>query len=245
MGKCHIKRINAPKRWDVLRRQKCFISRPNAGRDFSLCMALNTVLKELLVKTTTTKESKFLIHNKQVLVNGKVRFDEKFPVGFLDVVSFPLLKESYRLLINKKSKLFMIKINDEEAKLKLSKVMNKQVLSADAVQLNCSDGKNFLFKANDVALKNIGINDTVLYSLADNKIIQVLKLEKGALVYLYKGKHAGRVLPINDFKEGNMIFKTEDEVFETERTYAFVIGKEKPVITLGLKIDDKTEAKAK
>jgi small subunit ribosomal protein S4e len=204
-------------------------------------MALNTVLKELLGKTTTTKESKFLIHNKQVLVNGKVRFDEKFPVGFLDVVSFPLLKENYRLLINKKSKLFMIKINDEEAKLKLSKVMNKQVLSADTVQLNCSDGKNFLFKANDAALKNISINDTVLYSLADNKIIQVLKLEKGALVYLYKGKHAGRVLPINDFKEGNMIFKTEDELFETKRTYAFVIGKEKPVITLGLKIEVKTK----
>ena len=149
MVKNHIKRIDAPRRWDILRKSSKFITRLNPGRDMSLSISLNTVLKELLNKTKTTKESKHLIKNKEVLVNGKGYHDEKFPVGFLDVVSFPSLKEHYRLLVNEKNKLFILKIGEEEAKAKLSKVMNKTQLSKDKFQINCSDGRNFMFKSND------------------------------------------------------------------------------------------------
>jgi small subunit ribosomal protein S4e len=232
MVKDHIKRINAPKRWDVLRKSNTFISRPNAGRDFSLCLSLNTVLKELLGKTKTTKESKYLIKNKGVMVNGKIVYDEKYPVGFFDIVSFPASGESFRLIVNEENVLFLLKTRGEDAQLKLSKVLDKKTLSKDTVQLNCSDGRNFLFKASDASLKGISINDSLLYSIADRKIKQHIKLEKGAVVYLYKGKHTGNVVTVDDFKGANIIFKMGKEVFETKRAYAFVIGKEKPVITV-------------
>jgi small subunit ribosomal protein S4e len=232
MGKSHIKRINAPKRWDILRKGNVFISRPNAGRSLELAISLNSVIKEFLHKTKTTKESKYLMKRQGVFVNGKRRYDEKFPVGFLDVVSFPSIKENYRLLVNRKDKLFLLKISDEDAKLKLSKVVDKKYLSEDKIQLNCSDGRNFLLRKDDALLKEVKKNDSVLYSLYENKIIKSLKLEQGALVYLYKGKHVGNLAAVDGFKAENIVFKLGKDVFETKKAYAFVVGKGKPEISI-------------
>jgi small subunit ribosomal protein S4e len=232
MVKNHIKRINAPKRWDILRKETKFISRPNAGRDFSLSLALNTVLKEMLGKTKTTKESKFLIRYKSVLVNGVRRYDEKFPVGFLDVITFPELKENYRLLVNDKNKLFAMRIPETEAGLKLSKVSDKKELKGGIYQFNCSDGRNFLMKKGESKAAEIKSNDTILYTMPDQKIKESLKLEKGALVFLYQGKHIGHLVKVEDFKESNIVFSLQGEKMETKRKYAFVVGKDKSVISL-------------
>lgn len=232
MVKNHIKRINAPKRMNVHRKENIFITRPKPGRDFSLCVSLNTVLKEMLNKTKTTKESKHLIKKQGVLVNGKRRYDEKHPVGFLDVVSFPILKEDYRLVVDDKNKIFMLKINNEEAKLKLSKVLNKRHLPKNKVQINFSDGRNFLLGKENSDIQELKMDDSVLYTIPDNKVKKVLKLEKGALVYLYKGKHTGLLVNINDFKRENIIFKEGEHVFETKKAYAFVVGKTGPIISV-------------
>lgn len=229
----HLKRINAPKRWNILRKGFKFITRPNAGRDFSLCIALNTVLKELLNKTQTTKESKYLIRNKGVLINWKPVFDEKYPVGLFDVISFPATSENYRLLVNQKNKLFLLKIRDDDAKLKLSKVWNKKNLPKGIVQINCSDGRNFMMKANDPLLKDISINDSIFYTIPEHKIKQVIKLEKGSIVFLYKGKHIGQTVTVNDFKRENIFFELGNETFETKKVYAFAVGKDKPAVFLG------------
>jgi small subunit ribosomal protein S4e len=243
MVKDHIKRINAPKRWDVLRKENMFITRPNAGRDFTLCLPLNTVLKEMLSKTQTTKESKYMIKNKDVMINSNYVYDEKYPVGFLDVVSFPALDENYRLLVNEENTLFFLKIKNDEAKLKLSKVWNKKNLSKGTVQINCSDGRNFEMKSNDPVLHEIKIFDSISYTIPDHQIKQVLKLEKGALVFLYKGKHIGKVVMVDDFKRENIIFRLDHDVFETKKAYAFVIGKDKPVISVTDKLVAAKEAK--
>jgi small subunit ribosomal protein S4e len=232
MVKNHMKRINAPSGWNILRKKHAFITRPNAGRDMSLCISLNTVLKEMLNKTRTTKESKHLLKRQGVFVNGMKRYDEKFPVGFLDVISFPDVKENYRLLVNQKNKIFLMKINEEEAKIKLSKVTDKKILSNDLVQINCSDGRNLILKKDDPNLKQISTNDSLLYSIPEQKIKQVIKLEKGALVFLYKGKHTGLLVFVDAFDQNNIVFKEDDHVFETKKAYAFVVGKDKPVLSV-------------
>jgi len=243
MVKNHIKRINAPRRWDILRKGSTFVSRPNPGRDFTLCLPLNTVLKEMLNKTSTTKESKYLIKNKGVLVNGRAFYDEKAPVGFLDVVSFPALGENYRLLVNEENTLFLLQIRSDEAQLKLSKVLTMRTLSKDTTQVSCTDGRNFLFKVNDALLKELHADDSILYTIPDQEIKQAIKLEKGSLVYLYKGKHTGKVVAVEGFKGGNIIFKLDNALFETKKAYAFVIGKEKPFITVSEK-SEKTKVGA-
>lgn len=234
MVKSHMKRIKAPKRWDVLRKSHKFITRPNPGRNLSLSISLNTVLKEMLGKTKTTKESKHLIKNQGVLVNAKRRYDEKFPVGFLDVVTISSLKEHYRLLVDKKENLFMLQIGEEEAKLKLSKILNKKQLPKGRTQINFSDGRNLLLEKDSALLKDANTNDSVLYTSPDQKVRQVLKLEKGALVYLYMGKHTGLIVKVDEFDRDNIVFKEGKDVFETKKAYAFVVGKDKPVISVGV-----------
>ena len=235
MVKNHMKRINAPQRWDILRKKHVFITRPNPGRDLSLCVSLNTVLKELVGKTKTTKESKHLIKSVGVFVNGMRKYDEKFPIGFLDVVSFPTLKEHYRLLVDEKNKIFMISVTEEESKLKLSKIIDQKQLSKNRTQINFTDGRNILLGKDNSALKDAKTDDSVLYTLPEQKVKQVLKIEKGALVYLYKGKHTGLLVNVDDFKNENIVFKVGKDVLETKKAYAFVVGKTSPVFTLAKK----------
>jgi small subunit ribosomal protein S4e len=230
MVKNHIKRINAPKRWDILRKQGKFISRPNPGRDFLMSISLNTALKEMLGKTNTTKESKYLIKHKGVMVNAVRRYDEKFPVGFMDVITLPDTAEHFRLIVNASGMLEFHKISPAEAELKISKVATKRKLKTGLVQVNCTDGRNFRMKDKDA--EKLSANDTILYSLKGQELKDVLKMEKGALVYLYKGKHTGTAVKIKDFKESNILFNIGEDVFETKRQYAFVVGKDKPVVSL-------------
>lgn len=232
MVKNHMKRMNAPKKWEVLRKETTFISRPNPGRDISLCLSLNTAMKDMLGKSQNTKESKYIIKYRGVLVNGVRRYDEKFPVGFMDVITFPEINEHYRLLVNQKNKLFLHKINDIEAGMKVSKISGKKQVAGGILQVNCSDGRNFLFKADEPVAKELKLNDSIVYTFQDQKFKELIKLEKGALVYLYKGKHIGRIVKAVDFKGSDIIFKLDDITFETKRAYAFVIGKEAPVISL-------------
>lgn len=232
MAKNHIKRINAPKRWNILRKNNTFISRPNPGRSLDLTLALNTVLKEMLGKTKTTKETKYLLKNQGVLVNGTRRWDDKFPVGFLDVVTMPTSDEHFRLIVNSQNKLELVSIPSSEATLKISKVSNKTHLKNGMFQINCSDGRNFRFKKDDKLVKEIATNDAIVYSIPDQKVKETLKLQKGSLVFLYNGKHIGQLVQVADFKGSNIVFKLNDEMLETKKSYAFVIGKDKPVITV-------------
>jgi len=231
MSKSHIKRINAPKNWNILRKTHTFVSRPNPGRKLELAVSLNTALKDLLGITRTTKESKHLIKNKGVQVNAVTRYDEKFPIGFLDVLTLPTAKEHYRLTINKKNKLTLIKINDQEAKIKVSKIVNKSALSKEKTQINCSDGRNFEIKTSD-KLSKAKTNEAVVYTVPGQKIQEILKLEKGALVFLYKGKHAGNAVTIKEVKGNTIYFKLGNEEFQTKKIYALPIGKEKAIIKI-------------
>jgi small subunit ribosomal protein S4e len=236
MVKNHIKRINAPKKWDMLRKEHTFISRPNPGRNLDLAISLNTALKEMLGKTKTTKESKYLIKYKGVLVNGVRRYDEKFPVGFLDVLSIPAEETHYRLLVSDHNTLVFQKIGAAESKLKLSKITGKHALPGGRMQLNCSDGTNFLAEKNSGSA-GFETNDSIVYALPEQTIKEIIKLEKGCLVFLYQGKHIGQTVRVDDFKGSSLLFKSGNESYETKRAYALAIGKEKPAITITTKTE--------
>jgi small subunit ribosomal protein S4e len=229
MVKNHMKRIRSPRTWNILRKTSKFVSRPNPGRSFDMAISLNTILKEFIGKTKTTKESKFLIKNKEVLVNSVARNDEKFPVGFLDVVSFPKEKEHYRLLINNKNKLVVNKIDQKEANLKLSKVSNITQLSKDKTQINCTDGRNILVKPSDKNLKETSINDSLLIDMEKNQIVEVIKLQKGSQVFLYKGRHVGSLVKVEHIEGNHIFFKEEDQEFETRKLYALSVGKDNKI----------------
>ena len=131
MGQDHLKRIATPKTWGILRKVNTFITRPNPGaHSYYKGQSLNTVMKEDIGIARTTKE-----------VDGKKRHDEKHNVGFMDVITFPATKESYRIGFTKKGKLKSFAIDAKEANVKITKITGKHHITGGKTQLLCEDGR--------------------------------------------------------------------------------------------------------
>lgn len=228
MPKNHLKAHNAPKTWDIKRKNMVFVTRPNPGAhkiDFS--MPINLVLKRMLKKATTNKEVKKILHDQEVLVNGKKRKDYRYPVGLLDVITFPLINESFIMLINKFGKLYFNTIDKKNADVKLSKISGKKILGKDKIQLQTFDGRSILVKKDDFKT-----GDTLVISIPKQEIKDIIKLEKGAKILIYSGKYIGQVAEVVEIKDDVLTFKSGKEMLETKRQYAIVIGKDKPIINI-------------
>ncbi len=226
-GERHISRIAVPKTWPIARRIRKWITRPNPGmHSFRLGMPLSIVFKEILGYARTTKEVKIILNNQEVLVDGKRRKDHRFIVGLMDVLSLPKTKENFRVLLTEKGKITLVPISDSEAKIKLCKIKGKRPLKGK-FQLNLHDGRNIL-----VEDKKYKIGETVVMEIPSQKLKDVVPFEKGAMVYLVSGKHVGSLGSLQGIKNQSVVVKTEKGVFETSADYAFVIGKDKPLITI-------------
>lgn len=228
MGKKHMKRLVAPKTWRIERKKTKFITRPNPGaHSYALGMPLNLIFKDVLNHCKTSKEVKDVLKDKEILVDGIRRKEVRFIIGFMDVLSIPVLKEEYRMLLDKKGKLNLIKIKKNEADLKISKIKGKKVLGKNKIQLNLSDGKNLLVKENKYR-----VSDSLLLKIPEQTIKEIIKLEKGAIVILTGGKHIGLVGEVEEIKDKVIIIKIENELLETKKDYAFAVGNKKAAISL-------------
>ncbi|MFH1506413.1 MAG: 30S ribosomal protein S4e [archaeon] len=228
MTKAHLKRISAPKTWNVNRKTTKFITRPKPGaHTMILGMPLGVFFKEELKKAGTTREVKRILNNQEVLVDGKREYKPRSIIGLMDVLSLPKIKEHFRVLINTKDKLYAMPVDEKETKFKPCKLWKKKVLGKDKIQLNFTDGRNILIKKNDYTT-----GDSLVLELPSQKILHHLKLGKDAIIMLYKGKHVGMVGHVDEIK-GSTIYFTADKVkYETSKAYAFVIGHDKPVIKI-------------
>jgi small subunit ribosomal protein S4e len=229
MVRNHLKRIAAPKTWHIPRKKEVFITKPAAGAHaLESCMALTTVLTRLAKVAKSAREARHLMNEKQVLVDGTRRKESKLPVGLMDVLSLPDLKESYRVLLDEKGRLKVVKISEKESKTKLSRIESKTVISGKKTQLNLLDGRNIIVDKDDYKT-----GDVLELELPSQKILSHLKMDKKMSVLLIGGKHAGDHGMIEEINENKIIYANKSgERYETLRKYAFIIGKDKPLIML-------------
>jgi small subunit ribosomal protein S4e len=234
MVKQHLSRLAAPRSWPVKRKGIKFISRPSPGpHSMNNSMPINLILRDLLKITKTTNETKKILHNKEVLVDKKIRKDPNFPVGIFDVIEMPKIKLSYRLVYAKTGKIMVKQIDAKESNIKPCKIINKTILKKGKVQLNLDDGSNLLIDKDKYK-----VNDTVVILLDKREIKEHLPFDKGALIYIKGGKKIAALAKLQSIKPGeglqpdNIIFKIKDGEFETRKDYAMVVGKDKPVIAL-------------
>ncbi|HIG96370.1 TPA: 30S ribosomal protein S4e [Candidatus Woesearchaeota archaeon] len=234
MGKNHLKRIAMPKTWHLPRKETIFLARPNPGSAIlAFSMPLSLVMKELIKCVKTTKEVKSILKTKGVFVDERRRWDDKYNVGLMDTIALPTSNEYYRLLLNTNGKLDIAPISKDEASMKLVKIVGKTILNKDHVQINLSSGRNLIVKIGEKGAGAYNVHDTLMLSLPGQQIKQHLKFEAGCLVYLTGGKHTGKVgklVGVNNDK--TISLETPQGIYKTEKYYAFVIGKEKSVITL-------------
>ena len=228
MGKNHIKRMAAPKTWNIRRKTTKFVTKQSPGTHVNeLSYSMDVLLKEVLNYASTTRESKKLLNANDIKIDGKKRNDFRFPVGIFDTLQFAGSNENFRVVINRKGKLGLVKISREESSTKPCKIIGKTMLDGK-MQLNLYDGKNML--SNDKSFK---VGDTVMISLPDQKISKHLKLDKKAFVFLTGGKHIGETGIVEGILGNKIIYKDANgSLIETSKKYAFVVGDSKPSITL-------------
>ena len=228
MTKNNLKRIAAPKKWDIKRKKIRFVTRPKPGAfPFDKGLAIGVILRDYLNYSKIMKESKYILNNQKVLVN-KVRIkDTHHIVGLMDIIEFPLTNKFFRLLLTKRGKLELLEIKKEEAQYIPLKVLGITILKGNKRQLNLSSGRTIITKET-----NHKSGDTIILDLNSKKIKDHFKFEVGNFAYLTDGKHVGDSGIIENIQTRTLKFKTKKGSLESSKYYAFVLGKGKNTITL-------------
>lgn len=225
--KNHIKRIAAPKGWNIDRKSRIYIVKPKAGaHSLEMGIALGILLRDELKITSTLSETRKLLSSNEVLVDGIRRKEYRYIVGLFDVVTLPLTKQSYRLILDTKGRITLISIPAGENGIKLCKITGKKIIAGGKTQINLHDGKNIL---SDVKVK---VGDSVLLSFPKTEIKEVFSLKAGSPIAIFKGKFAGSMGKFKEVKDNEVIYTEGDSEKRTLKDYLFVLGKDKPAITL-------------
>jgi small subunit ribosomal protein S4e len=192
-----------------------------------LGLPINIILKKELGFTATTKETKTLLNKKSCFVNDRLVKDVHLIVGFMDVITFPEIKQNYRVTLSKKGKLSIVEIDEKEAKLRLSKVVGKTKIKGGKIQINTLDSYNILVKEDKYKT-----SDSLLLENKSNEIKKVFSLVEGSSIILIGGKHIGSIGVIEKIENNNIFFKSNDneQIYETLKKFVYVIGDKKPEI---------------
>jgi len=225
----HLKRHAAPKAWKIKRKGIKYVTKPSPGtHKISVSLPLNVILRDILNNAKTNREVKFILEKRDVTIDRIRRKDHRFPVGLFDVLSLNDINEHFRIILDKKGRIYFIRISEEEKAIKLCKITGKTIVKGKE-QLNLFDGKNIFVKGG-----NYKVGDSVLLNLGKkNEIKKSVKLDKDALIYLTGGKHIGQIGKIQDIIGNRILYKTEaGNIVETSKEDVFPIGKDKPLINL-------------
>jgi small subunit ribosomal protein S4e len=229
----HLKRLNAPRVVRIHRKERTWTIRPSPGpHPLKKSIALGIIVRDYLNLTDTQREAKTVISNGEILVDGAIRKNNKFPCGLMDVISIPKMKKDYRILFDRRGKLVLVPISSKDASWKLCRIEDKTIVKGKKIQLNFHDGQNTLIKKDEYKT-----GDVLKISFKDKKIDDTFKFDKGAVSMIIGGSHIGEVANIEDTEsipssKPNLAKMKGTTSFSTLKKYVFPIGKTKPVIDL-------------
>ena len=185
---------------------------------------LAIALRELIGIAKTMKEVKAIINTGEVKVNGVVKKDTRTGLGLFDTVDMEKQKLFYRVLMDKKGRLYLKKL-DEKSNEKIVKVTHKKMVKK-GVQITTDDSRVYF---NKEAKKG----DSLKLKLPEGKIEKILPLQKGAIVFITKGEHCSELATIEEIVEGTsrreklVKLKNKTGEFETVPNNVYVIGEGK------------------
>lgn len=231
-----MKRLTTPKFWRISKKaSKWAVStRPGPHRKMD-SIPIQVALRDILHLVETGKEAQTTLKHRLVLVDGRVIKDHAFPLGLMDAVAIPKINKFYRIITSKYG-LELLEIDGKEANKKLCKIDGKRMLRGGKVQLNLHDGRNILVEKSGETYRT---GDSVLLEMPGQKIIEHIALEKGTMILVFEGKdkgHIGKVkeIVVTKSKEPNkIIFESDGAEDETITDHIIVVGKTKPVVTIG------------
>jgi len=228
----HQKRIASPKSWPIPRKTHTWTVKSRPGpHSAKYGLPLLIVIRDLLGFADNAREATRILNEGNVLVDGKVRKDHKYPVGIFDVISIPKLDKQYRVLLDAKGKFNLHELEPGVTR-KLNKIRNKTILKGGTLQLNLNDGTN------KVVDREYNTGDSVILSIPGKEIVDRIEFEEGNLVMVVGGAHSGEVGKIKKIQivrssRPNRVIISGGEEFETTVDHVFMIGRDAPAIKLG------------
>jgi small subunit ribosomal protein S4e len=232
----HLKRHMSPAFWPIHRKGGKWAVRPSSGpHSLKTSIPTKVLLRDQFKYATTAREAKSLIKNGKMLIDGKVRKDDRFPVGLMDVIHIPDTKEYFRVLPDHGGKLRYLAITAEEAQFKLCRIIGKTSLKAGKTQLNLHDGSNVIV---NIEADKYKVNDVLKIKVPEKEILDSIEFKEMQQVIITGGRSQGaqgvliKVGPEPGWKRTATIRTVEGDDIRTLSNYLFVVGVNEPVIKL-------------
>jgi len=234
-GRNKLKRLAAPRSWDISRKANRFVFKPLSGpHSIAASYPLGVVVRDLASMANLSRELKFMMKTGKVKVDGSERRTPRYPVGLFNVVSVPLEGVDFRLVPSPKG-LALAKVTSDEARTKLCSVQSKTKIRGGHIQYGLHDGRSMV----DDKL-NLSPGDAVLIEVPSQKVIGQTKLAKGSLGLILTGDRAGQMGKIAEVKMGTISREKMVRLSlpggeaEIPSRLVFPVGAESPMITVGV-----------
>ncbi len=230
-----MKALASPKALKIHKKGDKWVMNPAPGpHGIDESVPMGVLLRTYLGLAENRKESRYLLRNNEVLVDGRRVKDENFPVGLLDVVDIPKADKGYIILVDGNARLYPKEAGKKQAGFKLCKLAGKTMTNGGKLQLNLYDGKNLAASVKES--KKYKTGGTLVLELPGLKIRDFIERAKGKAALVAKGRHAGKIGRITDITESGLHMKSlstldcDGEKVVTNTDYIFVVGDKEPMI---------------
>lgn len=222
-----LKRLNAPSHWMIDKLGGIFAPKPSAGPHNSReCLPLILILRNRLKYALTGQEVKAILLLRLIKIDGKVRTESSYPIGFQDVLEIERTSEQFRLMLDRKGRFMLHRINTAEASYKLCRIKRILLGNKGVPFAVTNDGRSIRYPGSDIKA-----DDTVMFDLISQNIKEHVKFELSNLVIVTGGHNAGRVgliIQIEKHPGSHSIIKIRDATgndFATRKDNVFLLGK--------------------
>jgi small subunit ribosomal protein S4e len=236
-GSKHQKRIASPRNWTLHRKQYKFAYRTDSGpHSREKCIPLGILLRDVLKLSETARETKNILNQKLVSIDGRVITNPKFPVGLMDVIHIDKINASYRILPHNLHMILPFEMKKSGTKTKACQIKNKTTIKGGIMQLNLHDGRNIRLPKDVEGIEmKYRTRDTIIIELPSQKIVDHFPFKEGMFAIITDGRNVGKRGIIKDFQwrfgpraSTVTITTSEGEEVQTAPEYIFVIGKTGP-----------------
>jgi len=228
----YLKRLVAPESWHIPKKVQKFVMKTAPGPHNAGALPVGVWLREHIGLAQNASEVRKILHQRDVLVNGRACRDPQIGLGVFDIVSIPKFGKHFRIQLDVKGNLVAVEIPAESAKTRLCKIRNKTTVRGGKVQLNLAFGANILadntYKAKDSIVVTLGVDGEERFRIVDH-----FPFAEGNVAMIVGGKHSGKVARIVEIIKTassvpNRVVLADDstgERFETIEEYVFMVGR--------------------
>lgn len=243
-GSKHLRSLVAPEFWPIPVKERFWTVKPSPGpHPIEASIPLAILIRDMMRYATTLREARKIIAKGLIEVDGRVRRNYKYPVGLFDVIRLVPVNKYYRVVPDNTFFMKLVEISPEEARLKPLRIENKTTVKGGHIQLNLSDGSNIIVRVSDPRNPAEDVYDTlgtVIVEIPGRRIVDYIPLREGNYAVISGGNNVGKHGKVVSIVKGMKRYRSiitlkgaDGSLIQTSLDYAYVIGRDNPVVKLG------------